>query len=50
MEFANRQGLAVQTFNRLHFVRLHRSPNGKHAGIVVGSEAHDTTALAQRID
>ena len=48
--FAASEGRAVLTFNRLHFLRLHRSTNGVHAGIIVCSEDHDTKALALRID
>ena len=48
--FAKSEGRAVLTFNRLHFLRLHRSTNGDHAGIIVCSEDHDPAALAQRID
>ena len=50
LEFATAEGRAVLTFNRLHFIRLHRHSEGRHGGIVVCSEDHDTRALAQRID
>ena len=50
LRFATDEGRAVLTFNRLHFVRLHRITAGRHAGIVVCSEDHDVRALAQRID
>ena len=50
LQFATNEGRAVLTFNRLHFIRLHRSTDGRHAGIVVCSEDHDVRALAQRID
>ncbi|MDZ4405616.1 DUF5615 family PIN-like protein [Prosthecobacter sp.] len=50
IEFAKREGRAVLTFNRLHFLRLHRSTNAEHAGIIVCTTDHDTAALAQRID
>ena len=50
LQFAAGEGRAVLTFNRLHFVRLHRSTEGRHAGIVVCSEDHDVRALAERID
>ncbi|MDZ4286326.1 MAG: DUF5615 family PIN-like protein [Prosthecobacter sp.] len=50
LKFAAGDGRAVLTFNRLHFVRLHRKTNGRHAGIIVCSEDHDIRALAQRIN
>lgn len=50
LAFAASERRAVLTFNRLHFMRLHRSTNGKHAGIIVCKLDHDTSALAQRID
>lgn len=50
LEFAASEGRAVLTFNRLHFIRLHRSTGGQHAGIVVCSEDHDVRSLAERID
>ena len=50
VEFAPRSGRAVLTFNRLDFLRLHRSANAKHAGIIACSIDHDTEALAHRID
>jgi hypothetical protein len=43
------QGRAVLTFNRRHFIRLHRSGQ-VHAGIVVCTRDQDTAALAARID
>lgn len=50
LDFAAREGRTVLTFNRLHFMRLHRSTSGKHTGIIVCKLDHDTSALAQRID
>lgn len=50
IEFAKAEGRTVLTFNRLHFLRLHQSTQGMHAGIIVCSTAHDTEALAGRID
>ncbi len=50
LHLATSERRAVLTFNRLHFIRLHRHTAGCHAGIVVCSEDHDTRALAQRID
>lgn len=50
LEFAKREGRAVVTFNRLHFLRLHSATNGEHEGIIVCSTDNDTTALARRID
>ncbi len=50
VRFAAEENRAVLTFNRLHFVRLHQSTDGKHAGIIVCSEDRDIVALAQRID
>lgn len=37
------------TFNRKHFIALHKS-NGVHSGIVVCTVDNDFVALAQRID
>jgi hypothetical protein len=42
-------GRAVLTFNRRHFIRLHRQVSS-HAGIVVCSRDPDVLALARRID
>ena len=50
LRFASLEKRAVLTFNKLHFIRLHRAVNGMHEGIIVCSEDHDTSALAQRID
>jgi hypothetical protein len=49
LAFAVAQGRAVLTFNRLHFIRLHRHA-GPHAGIIVCSRDPDSAALAARID
>lgn len=43
------QGRILVTFNRKHFIRLHRA-NPKHAGIIVCTFDPDFTALAWRID
>jgi hypothetical protein len=50
IEFAKKEGRAVLTFNRLHFLRLHQSMKGDHAGIIVCSTDQDFEALAARID
>lgn len=50
LTFAENNHRAVLTFNRLHFLRLHRDTMGKHEGIIVCSIDLDTTALAKRID
>ena len=50
LEFATAEGRAVLTFNRLHFIRLHRSTEGRHGGIVVCSEEHDVRSLAGAAD
>lgn len=50
LEFARCEGRAVLTFNRLHFMRLHRSTNAEHAGIIVCTTDPAPQALAQRID
>lgn len=50
LDYATCEERTVLTFNRLHFMRLHRSTGGKHAGIIVCTLDHDTNALAQRID
>ena len=50
LAFAENDHRAVLTFNRLHFLRLHRDTLGEHEGIIVCSIDHDTTALAHRID
>jgi hypothetical protein len=50
LAFAENDQRAVLTFNRLHFLRLHRDTLGKHEGIIVCSIDHDSTGLAKRID
>lgn len=50
LDFATSEGRTLLTFNRLHFMRLHRSTDGKHAGVIVSRVDHDTSALSQRID
>jgi len=50
LEYAAGEKRAVLTFNRLHFIRLHRTTDGRHEGIIVCSEDHDVGALARRID
>lgn len=50
LDFATSEGRTLLTFNRLHFMRLHRSMDGKHAGVIVCRVDHDTSALSQRID
>jgi len=49
LAFAIAQGRAVVTFNRRHFVRIHRQVSS-HAGIVVCSRDADILGLAARID
>ncbi len=51
LAFAVTQGRAVLTFNRRHFVRLHRQTilSGSHAGIIVCTKDDDVQALALRI-
>ena len=46
LQFATSEGRAVLTFNRLHFIRLHRSIDGRHEGVVVCSE--DMTCARSR--
>ena len=50
LEFAKSEDRAVLTYNRLHFLRLHQTTQGRHAGIIVCSMDHNTEALAKRID
>lgn len=50
LQFAKSQQRAVLTFNRLHFLRLHRETQAVHEGIIVCSTDHDVAALAHRID
>ena len=49
LAFAIGQGRAVLTFNRRHFINLHRTLN-HHKGIVVCTRDRDASALASRID
>lgn len=46
---ATAEGRAVLTFNRRHFLRLHRQ-SSVHAGIIVCTRDSDATALTGRID
>jgi hypothetical protein len=48
LAYAAAQGRAVLTFNRRHFIRLHRSSQA-HAGIVVCTWDPDIVGLATRI-
>jgi Domain of unknown function (DUF5615) len=48
LEFAKAKNRIVLTFNRKHFIRLHRH-NPNHAGIMVCTEDKDPVALANRI-
>ncbi len=48
LEFARSENRIVLTFNRRHFIKLHRE-NSIHPGIVVCTEDNDHAALAQRI-
>ena len=48
LAFATQQGRVLVTFNRRHFIRLHRSTLS-HAGIVVCTRDDDVVALARRI-
>jgi hypothetical protein len=48
LAYALGQGRALLTFNRKHFIRLHRLAGG-HAGIIACTRDDDTTALAGRI-
>ena len=50
LEFATREDRAVLTFNRLHFMRLHRSTNAEHKGVIICTLDPDTQALARKID
>ena len=50
LEFATREGRAVLTFNRLHFMRLHRATNAAHKGVIICTIDPDTQALARRSD
>ena len=48
LAYAIRQGRSVVTFNRRHFIRLHRR-NSSHCGIIVCTKDDDSEALAERI-
>jgi hypothetical protein len=48
LAYAISLGRAVLTFNRRHFIKLHRTI-ATHAGIVVCTSDNDLAALAQRI-
>ena len=48
LAFATQGGRALLTFNRRHFIRLHRSTLS-HAGIIVCTRDDDIVALARRI-
>jgi hypothetical protein len=48
LAFAATEKRATLTFNRKHFIRLHRERPG-HAGIIVCTYDPDFSALAQRI-
>lgn len=50
LEFATTNGRAVLTLIRRHFIKLHRSTGGDHAGIVVCSSDQEIDAFARRID
>ena len=50
LDFATGEKRAVLTLNRLHFIKLHRSTHGNHAGIIVCSVDTQAAALAERID
>lgn len=49
LAFAIQHGRAVLTFNRGHFIRLHRQIQ-PHAGIIVCTRDSDLAALTTRID
>ena len=48
LEFARREGRAVLTLNRLHFIRLHRR-QPDHAGIIVCTFDPDFAGQGERI-
>ena len=48
LAFASGQGRAVLTYNRRHFLRLHRQ-TASHAGIIACTRDKDFVALAGRI-
>jgi hypothetical protein len=49
LAFAVLHGRAVLTFNRRHFINLHRSTEN-HLGVLVCTRDKDAVALAARID
>ena len=49
LAFAAREGRILLSHNRRHFLRLHLSRTGEHAGIVVCTVDPDFCQLAQRI-
>lgn len=49
LAYAIGEGRAVITFNRWHFIRLHRRTS-PHSGIIVCTRDDDAVALATRID
>jgi hypothetical protein len=48
LAFAINEGRALLTFNRLHFIRLHRHTL-THSGIIACTQDPDSAALAARI-
>jgi Domain of unknown function (DUF5615) len=48
LAFAIQENRIVLTFNRKHFIRLHRL-DSNHAGLIVCTEDNDSKALAGRI-
>ncbi len=48
LAFAAAAGRVLLTFNRRHFIRLHRA-NPSHAGVLVCTRDPDTVGLAARI-
>lgn len=48
LSFATTAGRSLLTFNRRHFIRLHRQ-SSDHAGIIVCSRDDDSAAIAARI-
>lgn len=49
LHYASREGRAVVTFNRRHFMRLHRALP-EHAGIIACRQDTNSARLAARID
>ena len=49
LTFANAQGRQLLTFNRKHFIRLHRQ-NQEHCGIIACTVDADFVRLARHID